>query len=525
MAGPLCRSESASGRARSLNAAFRRRAFVRRRHLRFLTDHTDDSGKTTMQVTETLSQGLKREFQVLLAANELEERLTTELSTLKDKAQIKGFRPGKVPVAHLRKLYGRSVMADVLQNAVNEANQKIVTDNNLKLALEPKIEFPGEASIVDRALAAKDDVSFNVALEILPSFELADLSDVTLTKQVAKPSDEEIDEAINRMASSNRAFTPKDEGAEAATGDRVTIDFAGKIDGVAFDGGTGEGVDLELGSGSFIPGFEDQLVGAKVGESRVVKSTFPEAYGAEHLAGKDAEFDVTVTAIQAPGETKIDDELAKGFGMESLEKLKEAVAGALGGDFEAQSRRKLKKELLDALDDKYAFDLPPSLVHQEFAAVWAQVEQDLKTRGKTFEDEGTTEEKATAEYRKIAERRVRLGLVLAQVGETADIKVSDDEVNQALIARVRQYPGQEQQVWDFYRKNAQALAELRAPLFEEKVVDHVLAQVKLVEEPVSKDALFADEDADAASAGSTESEAAESQAPSNEDLPAVAKAD
>ncbi|KAB1071589.1 trigger factor [Methylobacterium planeticum] len=450
-----------------------------------------------MQVTETLSEGLKREFQVLLAANELEDRLTNELSGMKDKVQLKGFRPGKVPVAHLRKVYGRSVMADVLQNAVNEANQKIITDNNLKLALEPQVEFPSDKSVVDKALDAKSDLAFKVALEVLPSFELADLSDVSLTKYVASPSDAEVAEALDRMAGQSRPFSDKDEGAEAATGDRVTIDFVGRIDGTEFEGGKGEGIDLELGSGSFIPGFEDQLVGAKVGDQRLVKVTFPEAYGAEQLAGKSAEFDVTVQKIQAPGEARIDDEFAKGLGMDSLEKLKEAVSKAIGTDYEAASRRKLKKELLDALDGKYAFDLPPSLVHQEFAAVWAQVEQDLKTRGKTFEEEGTTEEKAQAEYRKIAERRVRLGLVLAQVGESADIKVSDEEVNQALIARVRQFPGQEQQVWDFYRKNAQALAELRAPLFEEKVVDHVLAQVKLVEEPVSKEALFADEDAEA----------------------------
>ena len=480
-----------------------------------------------MQVTETTSEGLKREFQELLPANELEDRLNAELSNIKGKVQIKGFRPGKVPVAHLRKVYGKSVMADVLQNAVNEANQQIVTDKGLRLALEPQIEFPKdeEQTIIERALDAKGDLAFKVKLEVLPSFELADLSDVSIKKLVLKPSDEEVNETLERMAKDSRSFEPREEGAEAQSGDRVTIDFVGRIDGTEFEGGTGEGIDLELGSGSFIPGFEDQLVGAKVGEKRVVKSTFPEAYGAAHLAGKDAEFDVTVTAIQAPGETKIDDELAKTFGMESLEKLKEAVGTAIGSDFEAQSRRKLKKDLLDALDTKYAFELPPSLVHQEFAAVWAQVEQDLKTRGKTFEDEGTTEEKATAEYRKIAERRVRLGLVLAQVGETADIKVSDDEVNQALIARVRQYPGQEQQVWDFYRKNAQALAELRAPIFEEKVVDHVLAQVKLVEEPVSKEALFADED-DAEGKSETKGETSESASTgTDEGLPAVAKAD
>ena len=449
-----------------------------------------------MQVTEINAQGLKREFQVLLAAQELEERLNTELSGMKDKVQLKGFRPGKVPVAHLRKVYGRSVMAEVVQNAVNEANRKIVADNDLKLALEPQVEFPTDQAEIEKALDAKADLAFKVALEVMPNFELADLSDVSLKKLVAKPEESEVAEALQRMAGQSRPFSEREEGAEAQDGDRVTIDFVGRIDGEEFQGGKGEGIDLELGSGSFIPGFEEQLVGAKVGDKRVVKATFPEAYGAEQLAGKDAEFDVTVTKIQAAGEAKIDDEFAKSLGMESLEKLREAIAKAIGGDFEAASRRKLKKELLDALDGKYAFELPPSLVAQEFASVWAQVEQDLKARGKSFEDEDTTEEKAQADYRKIAERRVRLGLVLAQVGESADIKVSDEEVNQALIARVRQFPGQEQQVWDFYRKNPQALAELRAPLFEEKVVDHVLGQVKLVEEPVSKETLFADEDDD-----------------------------
>jgi trigger factor len=446
-----------------------------------------------MQVTEINAQGLKREYQVLLAAQELEERLTSELAGMKDKVQLKGFRPGKVPVAHLRKVYGRSVMADVVQNAVNEANRKIVTDNNLKLALEPQIEFPSDQKEVEKALDAKADLAFKVALEVMPSFELADLSDVSLTKLVAKPSDEEVNEALERMAGQSRPFTEREEGA-AEKGDRVTIDFVGRIDGEEFQGGKGEGIDLELGSNTFIPGFEDQLVGAKVGEQRLVKVAFPAEYGAEQLAGKDAEFDVTVTKIQQPGEAKVDDEFAKTMGMESLADLKDAISKAIGTDYEAASRRRLKKGLLDALDGKYAFELPPSLVAQEFAAVWAQVEQDLKTRGKTFEDEGTDEEKAKAEYKTIAERRVRLGLVLAQVGESADIKVSDEEVNQALIARVRQFPGQEQQVWDFYRKNAQALAELRAPLFEEKVVDHVLGQVKVTEEPVSKDALFADDE-------------------------------
>jgi len=455
-----------------------------------------------MQVTETLSQGLKREFKVVLPATELEERLNSELSTLKDRVRINGFRPGKVPVGHLRKVYGRSVMADVLQNAVNEANRKIVEDNNLKLAHEPQIQFPESQEEVEKAMEAKGDLAFTVALEVLPVFELADLSDVTVKKPVADVTDAEITESLERMAKQNRSFEPK-EGA-AVDGDRVVVDFVGRIDGTEFEGGNGEDIRVELGSNTFIPGFEDQLLGLKAGDTKLVKVTFPVNYMAAHLAGKDAEFDVTVKEIEAPGELKIDDEMAKGFGMDSLDKLKDAIRDAIKRDFDAQSRRKVKKDLLDSLDAKYSFELPPTLVEQEFAAVWSQVVGDMKSNNRTFEDESTTEDEAKAEYRKIAERRVRLGLVLAQIGEKTDIKISDDEVTQALIERVRQYPGQERQVWEFYQKNPQALAEIRAPLFEEKVVDQILSQVKVDEETVSKDALFSDEDEDGEKAGKGE---------------------
>jgi trigger factor len=456
----------------------------------------------TMQVTETLSQGLKREFKVVLPATELEERLNSELSTLKDRVRINGFRPGKVPVGHLRKVYGRSVMADVLQNAVNEANRKIVEDNGLKLAHEPQVQFPESQDEVEKAMDAKGDLAFTVALEVLPVFELADLSDVSVKKPVAEISDVEVNESLERMAKQNRTFETKD-GA-AVDGDRVVVDFVGRIDGTEFEGGKGEDIRVELGSNTFIPGFEDQLLGLKAGDTKLVKVKFPENYLAPHLAGKDAEFDVTVKEVEAPGELQIDDEMAKGFGMESLDKLKDAIRDAIKRDFDAQSRRKVKKELLDALDAKYSFELPPTLVEQEFSAVWAQVVGDLKSNNRTFEDESTTEDEAKAEYRKIAERRVRLGLVLAQIGEKSDIKISDDEVTQALIERVRQYPGQERQVWEFYQKNPQALAEIRAPLFEEKVVDQILSQVKVDEETVSKDTLFSDEDEGGEKAGKGE---------------------
>jgi trigger factor len=445
-----------------------------------------------MQVTETLSQGLKREFKVVLPATELETRLNEELATLKDRVKINGFRPGKVPLGHLRRVYGRSVMGDVVQNAVNEANRKIVEDNSLKLAFEPQIQFPENKEEVEKAMDAKGDLAFTVALEVLPTFDLADISDVTIKKPVVEVSDTEINESLERMAKQNVAFEPKK--GKAVAGDRVVVDFLGRIDGTEFEGGKGEDVRVELGSNTFIPGFEDQLVGLEAGDAKLVKVTFPTNYLAPHLAGKDAEFDVTVKDVEAPGELKIDDELAKGFGMDSLDKLKDAVRSAIQRDFDTQSRRKVKKELLDSLDAKYSFELPPSLVEQEFAAVWSQVESDMKSNNRTFADEETTEEEARVDYRKIAERRVRLGLVLAQIGEKSDIKITDDEVTQALIERVRQYPGQEKQVWEFYQKNPQALAEIRAPLFEEKVVDQILSQVKVVDETVSKEALFGDDD-------------------------------
>ncbi|MCC5979227.1 MAG: trigger factor [Salinarimonas sp.] len=446
-----------------------------------------------MQVTETLSQGLKREFQVVLPASELEERLTSELSTLKDRVKINGFRPGKVPVAHLRRVYGRSVMAEMVQSLVTEAERKIVDENALKLANQPRYEFPEDKEEMEKALDAKADLSFKVALEVLPQFELADMSDITVRKPVAEVTDKEVDETLQRMATQNRSFESA-EGRVAESGDRVIVDFVGTMDGEAFEGGTAQDISVDLGSNTFIPGFEDQLVGVKAGDEKTVTVTFPTNYGAEHLAGKEASFAVTVKDVQAPVEAKIDDELAKKFGMESLDAMKDAIREAVKRDLDAQSRRKVKKSLLDALDEKYDFELPPSLVDQEFNAVWSQVMADLQNNSKTFEDDGTTEEEAKTEYRKIAERRVRLGLVLAQIGEKGEIQVTDDEVTQGLVERVRQFPGQEKQVWEFYQKNPQALAEIRAPIFEEKVVDHILGEVKVEEEKVDRDTLFADEE-------------------------------
>ncbi|MDB5571212.1 MAG: trigger factor [Hyphomicrobiales bacterium] len=446
-----------------------------------------------MQVTETLSDGLKRSYKVVLPMQDLAQRLETELTGMKDKVRINGFRPGKVPMGHLRKVYGRQVMTDVLQSAVNEANRKIVEDNGLKLANEPAIDIDGGEESVMKAIAAEGDLAFTVKLEVLPKFDIGKFDDIALERPVAAVDEAEVDQAIERMASQNRPFTTK-EGA-SANGDKLTIDFVGKIDGEPFEGGKGEALDLVLGSGSFIPGFEDQLVGASAGETRVVNVTFPAAYQAAHLAGKDASFDVTVQAVAAPGELVIDDELAKGFGLESLEKLKDAVRSTMQREFDGMSRDKLKRALLDELDKRYSFELPESLVEQEFGAIWQRVQSEQQQSGKSFEDEGTTEEAAKADYRRIAERRVRLGLLMAEVGDQSKVQITDDELSAAIVERARQYPGQEKAVWDYYQKNQEAVAQVRAPLYEEKVVDVIIAQANVTDKPVSKEELMkADED-------------------------------
>ncbi|GGH21214.1 trigger factor [Alsobacter metallidurans] len=447
-----------------------------------------------MQVTETLSEGLKREFTVVLPAKDLEERLTNELVGMKDKVRINGFRPGKVPVGHLRRVYGRSVMADVLQNLVNETNRKIVEDQGLKLALEPQIVFPENKEEVEAAMEAKGDLSYKVALEVLPKFEIADFSGLAVTREVFDVPESELSEALDRLAQQNRQFATKGEGAKAEKGDRVVVDFVGSIDGTEFEGGAGTDIPVDIGSNGFIPGFEDQLIGATAGQQLTILATFPAEYGAPQLAGKEASFATTVKDVQAPSEVTIDDEFAKQFGMDDLAALKTALGEAIAKDYTAVSRRKLKRQLLDALDGQYTFDLPPSLMTQEFDNIWRQVESDMQQSGKTFADEETTEEEARAEYQKIAARRVRLGLVLAEIGEKAQVQVTDDEVSGALVERARQFPGQERMVWDFYRKNPQALAEIRAPIFEEKVIDHILETANVTEKKVTKEELMAEDE-------------------------------
>lgn len=452
-----------------------------------------------MQITQTRAEGLKREFKIVVPAADLAARAEAQLSEMKDRVRINGFRPGKVPLAHVRRLYGRSVMADIVNNMVGEANKKIVDENAIKLAMEPKLDFEGGDDGVKSVIEGNADFAWTVSVEVVPSFEVGDLSDIAIERPKAEVPDADIQLALENLARRNVAYAEKTgKSPKTEKFDRVTVDFVGSINGEPFEGGEGTDIVVDIGSNTFIPGFEDQLIGTKVGEDKTVDVTFPGNYMNAQLAGQKASFAVKIKKIEAAGELTIDDELAKSVGLEDLEKLKEAMRANFARELDVVSRRKVKRQLLDALDTRFAFELPPTLVEQEFDSVWRQVRADMEAANRTFEDEKTTEDEAKAEYRRIAERRVRLGLVLAEIGEQAKIQVTDDEVTRAVVERARQFPGQEQQVWEFYRKNPGAIAQLRAPIFEDKVVDHILGIVKVTETVVSKDDLLKEDEDEAA---------------------------
>ncbi len=444
-----------------------------------------------MQITQTVSEDLRRQFTVTIPASELDAKVTKRLEEMKPKMNLKGFRPGKAPVSYLKKQFGKSVMGEVVEQAVNEGSQKAITDNQLKPALQPKVEPVGD---VQQVVDGKADLQFTVTVDLMPEFETTDVSKLTVERLTSEVTDADLDEALDRLAKQSRAFAARPEGEAAEKDDIVQIDFVGSVDGVEFEGGKGEDFNLTLGSGQFIPGFEDQLIGAKGGESREVKVTFPAEYQASDLAGKDAVFAVMVKEIKTPEEAKIDDELAKKMGLDNLTTLKDRVRDQVKGDFTAASRLHLKRRILDALDTAYAFPLPPAMVQAEFESIWAQVEAELKREGKTAADEGKTEEELKAEYHAIAERRVRLGLVLGKLGEQNGISITGDEVNRAIMTRARQFPGQEQQVFQFYANNPQAQAEIRAPLFEDKVVDFIAELAQVTDKPVDRETLFKDPD-------------------------------
>jgi trigger factor len=449
-----------------------------------------------MQVTETLAEGLKHEFQISVPASDLDAKADARLVDLKDKVRLNGFRPGKVPVSHLKKVYGRSVMAETVEQTIRDTNTKIFTERGFRLATEPKVTMPTEEKAVEDILTGKSDLNYTVSIEVVPSIQLADFKGFSVEKPVADVTDADVDEAIKRIADANRGYAAKGEGAKAENGDRVTVSFKGSIDGTPFEGGTGENIQVVVGSNTFIPGFEEQLLGMAAGETRTLKVSFPKNYTNLELAGKPAEFETTASQIEAPQDTEINDEFAKTLGLESLDKLKEAARARLAAEYAGATRQRVKRMLLDRLDEAHRFEAPPSLVDEEFNLMWNSIRAEMESGGKTFADEDTTEEAAKEEYRKIADRRVRLGLVLSEIGEKNKITVTEDEVSRAVIERARSMPGREKEVWEYYQKNPNALAQLRAPIYEDKVVDFILELANVTEKKVTREELYKDEDAE-----------------------------
>ncbi|SNY93752.1 trigger factor [Cohaesibacter sp. ES.047] len=440
-----------------------------------------------MQVTETLSEGLKRELKVVVPASDLEAKLVAKIDEIKGQVKINGFRPGKVPASHVRKLHGKALMSEIVQELIGETTRSTLEEREEKAAMQPQYKLTEDEAEAEQIMDGKADLEFDIIYEVLPSFEVADVSGVEIERPVVEVEDSEVDERLTQIAESSRPFEAKEGKAE--NGDKVVMSYLGKIDGEPFDGGADENGQLVIGSGQFIPGFEEQLVGLSAGDESVVKVSFPADYGAAHLAGKEAEFDVVVKEVQAPGELELNDEFATKLGLESLEKLKEIIKDQIVSQYGALTRQRVKRQLLDKMDELHKFDVPPTLLEQEFNNIWQQVTAEMNEAGKTFEDEDTTEEKAQEEYKSIAERRVRLGLVLSEIGEKNEIKVADEEVQRGIMQRAQQFPGQERQVFEYYTQNAEALASIRAPIFEEKVVDYLLELVKVDDKTVTKEEL------------------------------------
>jgi trigger factor len=442
-----------------------------------------------MQVSETLSDGLKRGLTVTIPASELGSRLSERLDELKDRVRIKGFRPGKVPVSHLRRVYGKAAMAEIVQSLLGETTQQAISERGERAAMQPKVAMTEDEAEATKILEGGADLTFTLEYEVLPTFELGDFKGLKIERPVAEVAPDEIEKRVRQVAESARSYQLVDR--EANAGDRVNFDYVAKTDGKVFESSS---TAVIIGSAQFIPGFEDQLVGAKAGEQKTIEATFPENYQAAHLAGKAATFDVTIKEVSEAGEIVLDDEFAKRLGLESIEKLRETIGKQIEGEYGRATRQRVKRQMLDQLDALHSFPLPANLVEQEFENIWRQVQHDIEHHGKSFEAEGTTEEEARNDYRKIAERRVRLGLVLSRIGETAEVTVTDEELQAALYEQARRYRGQEKQVFDYYRKNPDALQALRAPIFEEKVVDYVLEFAKVTDKTVSKEELLAEDD-------------------------------
>ncbi|MEM0899947.1 MAG: trigger factor [Pseudomonadota bacterium] len=441
-----------------------------------------------MQVTETLNEGLKRGIKVVVPTADLNAKLEEKINDAKDRVQLKGFRPGKVPANHLRKMYGKSFMAEIVNDILKDSPTSILSDRGEKSATPPEVDMSEDENEANKVLAGEADFEFTLNYEVIPAIELKDFSNIKVVKEVVEIDEKDVEEQVERIASSAAEYSEKK--GKAAKDDRVTMDYVGKIDGEAFEGGTDSDAKLVLGSGTFIPGFEDQLIDQKAGDETQVTVTFPEDYQAAHLAGKEAVFDVTVKAVEKAEPVEINDDLAAKLGLDSADRLREVVREQMDSQYAPTVRQNIKRQLLDQLDEMYQLETPSKLIDAEFNNIWTQITRDLEVAKKTFEDEDTTEEQAREEYRTLAERRVRLGLVLSEIGEKADITVTEQEMQQALMNQVRQYPGQEKEIYDFFRNTPEAVNGLRAPIFEEKTVDHLLEQITVEEKKVTAEELL-----------------------------------
>jgi len=431
-----------------------------------------------MQVTELAADGLKRQFKIVVPAGDLSAKVDERLVEMARTAQMPGFRPGKVPVGLLKKQYGPALFGEAVEQAVNSSTAKAIEDRGLKPALQPRVDL--------KQLEEGKDVEFEVAIEVLPEIGKLDFSDIELERLKAVVPDKDVDEAIERIAKANREQKPVDPPRPAQKGDAIKLDFVGSVDGTEFPGGAAQDYTLELGSASFIPGFEDQLIGAEVGKPVDVKVTFPADYGNTELAGKEAVFKCTIKEIHEFVDKPADDELAKKNNFENLEAMRKAVGERIGQDYARISRSMIKRQLLDKLAEAHKFAVPEGLVEGEFKAIWQRIEE-AKKAGEKLEDD---EDKMRQEYRDIAERRVRLGLLLADVGRSNSIEVTPEELNQAVMREAMRYPGQERQVLEFYGKNAELKEQLRAPIFEEKTVDFILELAKVADKPVTPEELL-----------------------------------
>ena len=431
-----------------------------------------------MQVTETLNEGLKRGYTITLTADELDAKVNEKLAEAQPDVEMKGFRKGKVPMALLKKQFGQRVLGEAMQESIDGAMSNHFEESGDRPALQPKIEMQNGEEWKEG-----DDVVVEMSYEALPEIPEVDLKSIELEKLVVKPEDADVEEALGKLAETSQNFKSRRKGSKAKDGDQVVMDFVGKIDGEAFDGGAGEDFPLVLGSGQFIPGFEEQLVGVKAEEKKDVTVSFPEEYQAEHLAGKEAVFSCTIKEVKEPVAAELDDELAKQFGAEDLNALKEQITERLVAEYAGAARQVQKRALLDALDKGVSFDLPPSLVEAEANQIAHQLwhEENPEVEGHDHPEIEPTEE-----HTSLAERRVRLGLLLAELGQKAEVEVSDAEMTQAIMNQARQYPGQERQFFEFVQQNQQMQQQLRAPLFEDKVVDYVFELAQVSDKEVSK---------------------------------------